>query len=101
MASAFIVRRKTAAGSTRHAVRYRLGGRTYPVEHGGSFPTKREADRRRDLIAGELAAGRNPALVLAELTASPAPVKTLAQIAPPIWQGARPTWPTSGRSSRT
>ena len=38
----------------------RLGGRAYPVSHGGSFPTMKEARARRDLIAGELACGRNP-----------------------------------------
>ena len=41
-------------------VRYRLGGRAYPLTHGGTFKTMKEAKTRRDLIAGELAAGRNP-----------------------------------------
>jgi len=27
----------------RYVVRHRLGGRAYPVEHGGSFKTLREA----------------------------------------------------------
>jgi integrase len=60
MASASITTRKTKGGGRRYAVRYRRGGRYFPVEHGGSFPTVREARVRRDLIAGELAAGRNP-----------------------------------------
>jgi integrase len=62
-----ITRRKTKTGYS-YVVRYRLGGRAYPIQHGGSFRTLREARTRRDLIAGELAAGRNPALALAALT---------------------------------
>ena len=50
-------------------VRYRLGGRAYPVMHGGSFKTLREATQRKNVIAGELAAGRNPAEALAALSA--------------------------------
>ena len=67
MASASITTRKTKAGERRYAVRYRLGGRAYPVQHGGSFSTLKEARARRDLIAGELAAGRNPADLLRAL----------------------------------
>jgi integrase len=67
-------RRKT---SRSYVVRYRLGGRAYPVEHGGAFKTLREARARRDLIAGELAAGRNPADVLRALL-EPAKVRTLS-----------------------
>src|SRR5262245_1141868 len=52
--------RTTASGEKRYDVRYRLGGRLYPLLHGGTFKTMREARARRDLIAGELAAGRNP-----------------------------------------
>lgn len=63
VASASITVRKTKSGK-RYAVRYRLGGRAYPIVHGGSFGTMKEARARRDLIAGELAAGRNPAAVL-------------------------------------
>jgi hypothetical protein len=51
-----------------------------PVRHGGSFRTMREARTRRDVIAGELAALRNPALLLdalAEPVEAPR-VKTLA-----------------------
>jgi integrase len=60
MASATITTRRTTSGP-RYVVRYRLGGRAYPLEHGGSFRTMKEARARRDVIAGELAAGRNPA----------------------------------------
>ena len=52
-------------------MRYRLGGRAYPVSHGGSFPTMKEARARRDLIAGELAAGRNPADLLRAMVERP------------------------------
>lgn len=64
MATLTITRRKTS-----FAVRYRLGGRAYPVVQGGSFKTLREATQRKNLIAGELAAGRNPAEALAALSA--------------------------------
>jgi integrase len=63
MASASITTRQTASGP-RYVVRYRLGGRAFPTQHGGSFRTMREARARRGLIAGELAAGRNPADLL-------------------------------------
>jgi integrase len=55
-------------GEKRYVVRYRLGGRAYPIVHGGAFITMREARARRDLVAGELAAGRNPAEALGALT---------------------------------
>ena len=58
--SLMITTRRTKSGP-RYVVRYRLGGRAYPLVHAGSFKTLREAKTRRDLIAGELAAGRNPA----------------------------------------
>jgi integrase len=63
MASAYIVTRSTSGGR-RFAVRYRLGGRAWPIQHGGSFRTKKEAEARRVLIAAELALGRNPAEIL-------------------------------------
>jgi len=44
-----------------------LGGRAYPIVHAGSFRTLKEAKTRRDLVAGELAAGRNPAEALQAL----------------------------------
>jgi integrase len=75
MASASITVRTTKTGR-RFVVRYRLGGRAYPVEHGGSFPTMREARARRDLIAGEIAAGRNPRLLLDGIRQAPPLAKT-------------------------
>jgi len=82
MASASITVRKTKAGEKRYVVRYRLGGRAYPVQHGGAFGTLREARIRRDLVAGELAAGRNPAETLrameAQATSRPVPLRRWA-----------------------
>ena len=43
MASSFIVTRETKSGARRFVVRYRLGGRAWPVQHGGSLSTMREA----------------------------------------------------------
>jgi integrase len=63
MARLVITKRRTKSGP-RYVCRYRLGGRSYPLIHGGSFKTMREARARRDLIAGELANGRNPANLL-------------------------------------
>jgi integrase len=79
MASCFIVSRPSKRGRNRFAVRYRLGGRTYPIQHGGAFPTQKEAKARRDLIAGELAAGRNPADLLRSI-ATPAVVRTFEDV---------------------
>jgi integrase len=78
MASASITTRKTRSGARRYVVRFRSGGRYFPIEHGGSFPTMREARIRRDLIAGELAAGRNPRDLLRTLTEQPG-TRTFAQ----------------------
>jgi integrase len=76
MASAFITPRKVSRGR-RFVVRYRLGGRAYPIQHGGSFRSMKEARARRDLIAGELAAGRNPVEALQALTKAARPVLTV------------------------
>jgi integrase family protein with SAM-like domain len=70
MSTLMIVTRHAKDGP-RYAVRYRLGGRAYPIQHAGSFRTLREAKSRRDLVAGELAAGRNPADKLREMLAQP------------------------------
>jgi hypothetical protein len=72
MASALITTRQTKTGP-RYVVRFRLGGRAYPLQHGGAFRTMKEARARRDLVAGELAAGRNPADLLRTMTETPTP----------------------------
>lgn len=60
MASASITRRLTKSGP-RYVVRYRLGGRAYPIVQAGAYRTLKEARARRDIIKGWLAAGLNPA----------------------------------------
>jgi hypothetical protein len=95
VASASITVRKTTRGRPRYTVRYRLGGRAYPVEHGGSFATMREARIRRDLIAGELAAGRNPQDLLRTLTERPK-TRTFAQWA----EAYRQSRPDNGDETR-
>jgi integrase len=77
MASAFITTRTTKRKERRFVVRYRLGGRGYPLVHGGSFRTMKEARARRDLVAGEVAAGRNPQELLGAM-AEPQRQPTLA-----------------------
>jgi integrase len=72
MSTLVITTRRTKSGA-RYVVRYRLGGRGWPVAHAGSFRTLKQARARRDLVAGELAAGRNPADTLRALVATPAP----------------------------
>jgi hypothetical protein len=69
------IRRRTSS----FQVRYRLGGRGYPLLHGGAFKTLREATVRKQLIGGELAAGRNPAELLRAMAepSAPAVVVTL------------------------
>src|SRR5438270_132833 len=74
---ASITRRMTRSGEARFVVRYRLGGRTFPVQHAGSFLTMREARGRRDLVAGEIAAGRSPRILLDQLQAAPQLVEPL------------------------
>lgn len=63
MASAFVTRIERDA-RVRFRVRYRLGGFSTPMLSGGTFRTRREANLRRDWIAGELAAKRVPELSL-------------------------------------
>lgn len=65
------IRRREAKSGTRFQVRYRLGGRAYPLQHGGSFATLKEARTRQGLIAGELAAGRNPVDLLRAMVEKP------------------------------
>lgn len=82
MATFSITRRKTKSGDNRYIVRYRLGGRFYPLVHAGSFGSQKEAKARRDFIAGEIANGRNPQIALQAMLTPPAPVvvETLAAL---------------------
>jgi len=72
-----ITTRQTTSGP-RYVVRYRLGGRAYPIVHAGSFRTLKEAKARRDLVGGEMAAGRNPVVALRAMVARPK-VRTFAE----------------------
>ena len=65
MASVSIVREERS-GTVRNRVLYRLGGREAKRRHGGSFVTKKLAEKRRDWIAGEIANLRVPDLRLLE-----------------------------------
>jgi integrase len=85
VASAWIERRRTAAGLPRFIVKYTLGGRESAKYYAGSFTTKREATIRKSWVAGELAALRVPDLArLAEPTRAP----TFAEVAR-RWQASR------------
>jgi hypothetical protein len=77
MSSLTVTTRQTRSGP-RYVVRYRLGGRTYPLVHGGSFRTLKEVKARRDLVAGEIAAGRNPQDLLRAMLQEPTPFATVA-----------------------
>src|SRR5262245_8413432 len=59
MASVNITKRMTASGP-RYDVRFRRGGADSPLERGGTFKTKREADLRSAFIGGLLATGQDP-----------------------------------------
>jgi integrase len=73
------IRRRESKSGARFQVRYRLGGRAYPLVHGGCFETLKEARARRDFVAGELAANRNPVEALHAMATPPPPVRTLAE----------------------
>lgn len=88
--TAYITTRTTPKGHARYVVRYRLGGADTPLIHAGSFPLRREAQTRLDLIRGELAAGRDPRLLLAEITNPPVPpARRTIQAEAPIYEATR------------
>ena len=60
VASAWIIERAAADGSTRYLVRFRVGGRDTRQQFGGSFKRKADALARRRWVDGELAAMRAP-----------------------------------------
>jgi integrase len=75
------IRTRGTRSGPRYDVRYRLGGRSWPIVHGGSFKTLKDAKARHALISGEISSGRNPAIVLDAMTAAPVPVRTFASYA--------------------
>jgi len=74
------IRKRETKSGVRWDVRFRLGGRGYPIHHAGTFRTMKEARERRDLVAGELAAGRDPRLLLEALRNPPVPL-TFSELA--------------------
>ena len=58
-------------------MKYRRGGRYTPLEHGGTFRTRKDANTRKDRIAEWLAAGLNPK---AELHRTVSPALTVADL---------------------
>src|SRR4051812_20792281 len=76
MSPVYIKTRAVKSGK-RYLVYWRRGGRAFREEYGGSFKTRKEAVTRRDMIAGELAAGRDPLIVLDRLKAPPPPAPGL------------------------
>lgn len=77
--------REERSGTIRYRVLYRLGGRESKRQHGGSFRTKRLAEKRRDWIAGELANLRVPDLRLLETTTAVVTLRTVAE----AWRTSR------------
>jgi integrase len=59
--------RRKGNGERRFHVKFRVGGRATPEEHGGAFRSLREAQARERFIRDEIAAGRHPLDTLAEL----------------------------------
>jgi integrase len=85
VASAWVERRTTPSGQLRYCVKFTLGGRGSRGRHGGQFKTMREAQVRRQWIAGELAAMRVPDLTILR---EPEPAPTFAEAAT-RWQASR------------
>jgi integrase len=71
------IRRRVRRRAVRYIVEFRLGGRESSTRHGGSFPTMKEAQARRNWIAGEIAAMRVPDL---GRLAEPSPLQTLSDV---------------------
>jgi integrase len=82
----WITPRQTKDGRKRYRVRFRIGGRESREGYGGSFKTLREANLRKQWIAGELAACRVPDLQL--LSVETPQVPTFAQAAE-RWRASR------------
>jgi integrase len=85
--SAYITVRTTKTGR-RYVVRYRTAGRNSRLIHAGSFPTRRDAQTRVDLIRGELAAGRDPRTLL-ESIATPPPAPRLLRADADAYKASR------------
>ena len=64
------IKRRTGKDGPRYLVYYRITA-AHKERYAGSFRTKKDAQTRRDLVAGELAALRDPGLLLAEFRRPP------------------------------
>jgi integrase len=84
VASAWVQRRELAGGVVSWRVLYRLGGRETKQRVGGTFRRQRDANSRRDWIAGEIANMRVPNLELV----GGEPTPTLRHVAD-LWRASR------------
>jgi integrase len=87
MPSVWIAARPTKDGGRRYRVLYHLGGRGARSRYAGTFGTKREAEIRKNWVAGELAALRVPDLAFDEPDQTPV-APTLAE-ACDAWRATR------------
>jgi hypothetical protein len=86
VSSVWIERRPTRSGGMRYRVEYRLGRSGSRSRYAGSFKTMREANLRKQWVAGELAAKRVPDYRL--LDPEPPNVPTLREAAE-SWRSSR------------
>jgi integrase len=77
--------REQRGDTVRFRVQYRLGGRESRVKHGGSFATRRLAEKRLDWIRGELANLRVPDLRLLDEQVTPTTLRAAAE----AWRTSR------------
>jgi hypothetical protein len=75
----WINRRPRKGGGISYRVMFRIGGHEISPKHAGAFPTKREAEIRKQWVAGEIAAKRFPDSRL--LAPEPVSIVILNQIA--------------------
>jgi integrase len=85
MASVWVERRTTPARQQRYLVKFTLGGRGARSRYAGSFKTMREAQTRKQWVAGELAALRVPDMTILR---EPELAPTFAEAAK-RWQASR------------
>lgn len=76
MASLYIKKTTVLDGSRRYAVKYRRGGMGWPVEHGGTFKTLRDANIRKTVVGEWLAAGKDPKVEMGRMLAAPVSMRS-------------------------
>jgi integrase len=82
----------------RYQVRYRIGGRDDHPMDAGTFETMREAKIRRDLVAGWLAAAKDPKVELERYKAQARPTRSLATVAAALLESRVDVTPATIRS---